>query len=135
MTAAHLTVLHSGHDHPAALPVGLPADRPTDGRNSLAGGPIGQNAAPKESSGRGSVPPVSGAAERRPVPHTRRGPGVRGLTELAGQLSDRDRSVLAVVDDHRFLTTNQIEQFCFTQHASKLSAARTARRVLRRLED
>lgn len=135
MTAAHLTGLDPGQGHPAALPVVPPANRPTDGRNSLVGGPHGQNAAPKESSGRGPVPPVSGAAERRPVPHTRRGPGVRGLTDIAGQLSDRDRSVLAVVHDHRFLTTNQIEQFCFTQHASKLSAARTARRVLRRLED
>lgn len=137
MTGASIHPTHPGHRHPAALPVALPAHRATKDGNDLVGGPYGRNAAPEESSGRGSVPPVSGAAERRPDCHRPdgRGPGVCGLADLARQLSDRDRTVLALVDDQRFLTTNHIEQFCFTQHASRLSAARTTRRVLRRLED
>lgn len=135
MTAASFNLTRPGDGHPAALPVALPAHPLTDGGNGLVDGPHGRNAAPKESSGRGSVPPVSGAPERRPVPRSGRGPGIRGLADLARQLSDRDRMVLAMVDDHRFLTTNYIEQLCFTQHASRLSAARTTRRVLRRLED
>lgn len=137
MTGASIHPTRPGDGHPAALPVARPAHPATDGGYGLVDGLHGQNAAPKDSSGHGSIPPVSGAAERRPDFHRPdgRGSGVRGLADLARQLSDRDRTVLALVDDHRFLTTNHIEQFCFTQHASKLSAARTTRRVLGRLED
>lgn len=137
MTGVSIHPRRPGDGHPAALPVALPAHRATKGGNDLVGGPHGRNTASKELSGRGSVPPVSGAAERRPDFHRPdgRGPGVRGLADLARHLSDRDRTVLSLVDDHRFLTTNHIEQFCFTQHASRLSAARTTRGVLRRLEE
>lgn len=53
--------------------------------------------------------------------------------DVAGALSERDWAVLTSVALHRFLTTRQVEQFHFHDHASALSAARTARRVLRRL--
>jgi len=42
--------------------------------------------------------------------------------------------VLEIVGRHRFLTTAQIEGFCFTDHATPSASARTARRVLARLE-
>ena len=62
-----------------------------------------------------------------------RGPGRAGLEELEGLLSPRDHAVIELVADHRFLTTKQIEQFCFFDHKTHTSAARSARRVLARL--
>lgn len=56
-----------------------------------------------------------------------------GLIGLNARLSDRDRAVLRSVATHRFLTTNHIERLHFTEHATPLSASRTARRVIRRL--
>lgn len=49
-------------------------------------------------------------------------------------LPERDRAVLELVAAHRYLTTGQLERFAFTEHLSQESAARTARRVLARLE-
>ena len=63
-----------------------------------------------------------------------RGPGRSGLAEVLAQLSPRDLSVLDLLSDHRFLTTRHLESFCFYDHASTESGARTARRVLARLE-
>jgi hypothetical protein len=62
-----------------------------------------------------------------------RGRGPDGLLAIARSLSPRDRQVLDAVARHRFLTTQQLERFVFHDHASALSAARTCRRVLRRL--
>lgn len=56
------------------------------------------------------------------------------LDRLAQQLSERDREILARVDEHRFLTTHQVQAFCFTDHVSADSAGRSARRVLARLQ-
>jgi hypothetical protein len=50
------------------------------------------------------------------------------------ELSERDRLVLSRIWEHRYLTTLQLQRFCFTGHASDESAARTTRRVLARLE-
>lgn len=92
-----------------------------------------------ESAGQGD-PVIGYRSERQAlqepvVPERRgRGPGEEGLRELADRLSGRDRAVLDIVHRHRFLTTGQIEGFCFVDHASRTSAARTARRVLARLE-
>jgi Replication-relaxation len=61
--------------------------------------------------------------------------GRRGLVRLSDTLSQRDRQVLSVVAAHRFLTTRQIEAFCFTDHVSALAAARGCRRVLARLHE
>lgn len=67
-------------------------------------------------------------------PERGRGPGLVGLTELNRLLSDRDWLVLDLLADHRFLTTRHIEQFIFTNHKTPISAARTSRRVLARLD-
>lgn len=56
------------------------------------------------------------------------------LQRLEHHLSERDEAVLSRVAEHQFLTTRQIESFCFTGHASAASAGRTTRRVLGRLE-
>jgi hypothetical protein len=63
-----------------------------------------------------------------------RGPGRVELTELVTQLSARDLAVMELVAEHRFLTTRHLESFCFQDHATPVSGARTARRVLARLE-
>jgi hypothetical protein len=60
--------------------------------------------------------------------------GARALERLAGHLSDRDRDILSKVAEHRYLTTAQVQHFCFPDHASDASAARSSRRVLARLE-
>jgi hypothetical protein len=56
------------------------------------------------------------------------------LDWLDEHLPERDRRVLELVAAHRYLTTRQLERFVFTTHTSTESAARTARRVLGRLE-
>jgi len=53
---------------------------------------------------------------------------------LNEHLPERDRAVLELVAAHRYLTTGQLERFVFTSHSTPESAARTARRVLARLE-
>lgn len=59
--------------------------------------------------------------------------GRQGLVGVRNGLSERDMAVLRSVAQHRFLRTRQIEQLHFIDHATPLSAARTCRRVLRRL--
>jgi hypothetical protein len=56
------------------------------------------------------------------------------LAELLERLSGRDMALLELVGEHRYLTTRQLEAFCFFDHASTDSAARSCRRVLARLE-
>jgi hypothetical protein len=60
--------------------------------------------------------------------------GRRTLLSVSQSLSERDFKVLQAVADHRFLTTRHLERLLFTEHATPLSAARTCRRVLRRLD-
>lgn len=60
--------------------------------------------------------------------------GRRMLETLREALSNRDVTVVALVAQHRYLTTAQVERFVFTDHVSADSAARTTRRVLARLE-
>lgn len=62
-----------------------------------------------------------------------RGLGASRLVELGDQLSNRDIAILEQLREHRYLTTQQLTRFCFTDHASAASAARTTRRVLARL--
>lgn len=61
--------------------------------------------------------------------------GSRRLAQLKGSLSARDRRILDLLLGHRYLTSRQIEQFCFADHVTAASGARTARRVLRRLAE
>ena len=55
------------------------------------------------------------------------------LEQIRYGLSDRDWAVVRLVARHRYLTTRQVEGFCFAGHASELTAARVCRRVLQRL--
>jgi hypothetical protein len=55
------------------------------------------------------------------------------LERIREGLSDRDLAVLHSVGSLRFVSAKQLEALHFTDHASPLAAARTARRVLERL--
>lgn len=60
--------------------------------------------------------------------------GSRQLVRLKAELSERDMEILRRVAEHRYLSTSQLQGFCFAGHASDDSAARTTRRVLARLQ-
>lgn len=60
--------------------------------------------------------------------------GRRALSAVGDSLSARDWAILRTVAAHRYLTTRQMEGFCFADHATPLTAARVCRRVLRRLD-
>lgn len=55
------------------------------------------------------------------------------LLRIQEAMPPRDREVLERVGEHRYLTTNQVQRFVFTDHSSDESAARTTRHVLHRL--
>lgn len=56
------------------------------------------------------------------------------LAALEDVLSSRDWQILRVLAQHGFLSTHHAQGFCFTDHASGASVARSTRRVLARLE-
>jgi len=58
----------------------------------------------------------------------------RGQAERIGRgLSDRDRAILTSLQAHHFLTTEQLQRFHFSEHATPAAASRICRRVLHRL--
>jgi Replication-relaxation len=61
--------------------------------------------------------------------------GRRGLEDLQSELSGRDLAIVAQVADLRLMSARHIEAIHFTlaDHASAITAARSARRVLERL--
>lgn len=71
------------------------------------------------------------------VSHRSRGRrvGRRRVEQVRESLSARDLAVLASVAEHRFLTTRHVESLHFADHATPISSARSARRVLRRLAE
>lgn len=110
----------SGSAPGAGLPVAVP---PGSASTTLAGVATAESAVP-----RGTNTPrssSSGAGASRV--------GGRRRARLATELSERDRLVLSRIWEHRYLTTLQLQRFCFVGHASDESAARTTRRVLTRL--
>src|SRR4051812_42302361 len=107
------------------LPLGLPAAAVRKGRDLPRAGAAEGFAGTKDCR-QGS------AGLRRP--ERRRGQAAAGLNDLLARLSTRDLRLLDTLAVHRFLTTAQLQAFVFQAHASDLSAARTCRRVLRRLE-
>lgn len=123
------------------MPFGMPVDRPVDGPSNSepmqvrapAGPDSGGNVHPVVVQLPASQAPERGGAERRLEGMRGRGPGRAGLIRIDSQLSDRDRRVLELVGEHRFLTTSQLKQMAFTGHASDRTAARVARRGLRQL--
>ena len=56
------------------------------------------------------------------------------LRRISEAMPERDREVMRRIDEHRYLTTHQVQSFAFTDHGSADSAARTTRYVLARLE-
>lgn len=115
--------------HPrAGLPIGRPLGSPRTGALAVA------RAASRDSRGTDTPHPSSSAGLTLARRHRRARVGARVRGRLASSLSDRDRQVLTRIWEHRYLTTGQLQAFCFTQHASHDSAARTSRRVLARLE-
>lgn len=103
-----------------ALPVVLPVASSTAGGSDQ----VSASSPPLRAGNTPRVPSAWSASERT---------GRQDLERVRESLSERDEAVLQAVADHRFLTTRQVELLVFTTHATALSAARTCRRVLRRL--
>lgn len=107
------------------LPLGYPTGSDEDRGDAQVRGEFSSSREPNTSVvSPPSVPPRPSAARI----------GKRQLSMLAGRLSERDMDVLVVVARHRVLTTHQIQGFCFLDHDSAVSASRTTRRVLARLQ-
>jgi hypothetical protein len=98
----------------------------------------GQQSAPESLTG--SVRPFPPERRRRQATKgTGRGPGKRGQREqaerLKAHLSSRDLAILFSLDAHRFLTTQQLARFHFSEHVTPAATGRICRRVLQRLFD
>lgn len=78
---------------------------------------------PDKSKGRSMIEP-------RPNNHQ----GTLGVNRLARLVTDRDLAVLGSVEAHRLITTRQIYDLHFWNHASYASGIRACTRVLARLE-
>lgn len=107
-------------DYPFAYPLApKPRDRLhlADDQNRPTG--LGNSGAP-----RGTTTPARRRPERRI--------SATGIDAIAAQLTDRDRAVLASVQQHRFLTVQQIRSLHFADLAPT-SARRTTKRTLARL--
>lgn len=94
---------------PVDTPIGSSDSRPSDEARAASGAITAPNTDPS------SVSSPSGRV------------GGRALAKLRQDLTERDWHILRLVADHRYLTTRQIEHFCFTNLGSPESAERTAR--------
>lgn len=101
------------------LPVALPSGSGSAGASAVVSDAREQSAEPNVTS---VVTPV-------PPPRV----GARALAKLRHELTLRDWHILHLVADHRYLTTRQLQSFCFADLGTPQSADRTARRVLARL--
>lgn len=122
-----------------------PTDGPAGRDDSGALNTAGQGAVGPENRHERLTPGTSAVRLRGPGPAgtsgvalsaercRRRGAGKRGLSELLTRLSARDIALIDLLAEHRFLTTQQLQAFCFYDHTTIASASRTARRVLARL--
>lgn len=120
-----MSAVNRGYTPGRGIPLGSPAGSPLDHLSAQVSREFAGSREPKTSSD-----PSSEVSSRPPA----RRVGRRVLAALDSQLSARDREVLERVSEHRFLTTHQIQAFCFTEHQSNESAGRTTRRVLSRLQ-
>lgn len=103
-----------------------------------AGLPLGLPSAPASSEPSAQVRGESAHSRGTNTPRTSSAEASRRvraatLARIDAEMPDRDRAVLRVIGAHRYLTTRQVQQFVFVDHASDESAARTARVVTRRL--
>jgi hypothetical protein len=131
MTAADHTITSSASIEQASGRwsdrVALGGHQPTEGVG------LGRISAPECSALAGTaLPPAERAAPNAATGSQRR--HSRGQAERIGRgLSDRDRAILASLQAHHFLTTEQLQRFHFAEHATSAAAARICRRVLHRL--
>lgn len=116
----------TGNESKVSSATGRPTNRPQDDLPKAPGQLPASGICSPESMP-GNAPAYASGARRR-------GPGHRELQTIAEQLSGRDWAVIHLLAEHRFLTTHHVQAFCFQDHASVASGARTARRVLARLE-
>jgi hypothetical protein len=61
--------------------------------------------------------------------------GTMGVRKLRTLLTERDYAILGSIEDHRFLSSKQIYQLHFWDHASYVSGIRACNRVLTRLRE
>lgn len=116
--------------HPVAPPFALGMAPPSRPVNAL----LAQIRDPKDAAPRSRAPEdatrPSGTDEPGPTLRISR----RQLNRLSTELQPRDRAILQRLQEHGYLTTDQIQRFVFTHHRTPATAARTTRRTLQRLE-
>ena len=110
-------------DPPIAPPIAAPAHLSTPSSS----GPVGPL---RESTQRSPMP-----SESRELARPNNRAGTIGLRRLQGLVSERDVAVIQSVADHRLITSQQLIELHFWNHASAVSGIRAANRVLNRLRD
>lgn len=121
MSADH-RAQNDGYTPGAGLPLGVPTGSGDDALSSQVSAEFGAYREPNTSDA-----PLPEVPARSRIGH-------RMLAHLDQSLSDRDRDILRLIAEHRFLTTHQLQAFRFDDHQSDASASRVARRVLARLD-
>ncbi|HSX65941.1 replication-relaxation family protein [Nocardioides sp.] len=116
---------HDSYTPGTGLPLGVPTGSDSETAYSQVSGEFSQSREPNTSAAPLAEVPSESTSVRI---------GHRMLESLDRSLSDRDRDVLRLVAEHRFLTTHQVQAFRFQTHNSEASGARVARRVLARLQ-
>lgn len=59
----------------------------------------------------------------------------RRLEEISGKLSDRDKEMIAAIQQYRYLLTGQVERLFFADSATKTAGLRATSRCLKRLRE
>lgn len=115
-------------------------DRPTPGPGVPVAVPLGSDLKATKSQAsraprqiRETKTPARAEPERPGNPDSRGRYGGAQLERRARGLSDRDRLVLRLLAEHRFLTSRHLQRFVFNDHASAETAERLCRRILNRL--
>jgi len=101
------------------------------GSGRCSGRVVHEGAAPTEDAAAGRISAPE-SFTRFPSTFTSASPAERGPKAAESRLS-RGQAVLNSVKNHRFLTTQQIQRFHFSEHSTGDAAARICRRVLHRL--
>ncbi len=142
MTRFMTTIQPTSEGH--ACPAGRPAAPSVAGASAPVSGRTVPTGATKESSFPTTLTTVQAggedaAKEAQAVPARGR-IGAAQRRRLAAALTERDHEVLARIAEHRFLSTHQIEGFCFpalpyqeSAQDSAQASARAARRTVARL--
>ncbi|WP_408954323.1 replication-relaxation family protein [Kribbella solani] len=111
---------------PKPLLSGLPVDLPIASSSEITNPQVRRVSDTSSRTNGASSSTPNSARPRRII-------GPRQLAKLRNSLSTRDYAVLGLVAAHRYLTSRQLQDFCFHDHASQSAGARTTTRVLRRL--